>query len=205
MILKARIVVVVFAILLSACSQHVVLRDDFPEPIVGQLNHPVTVYITPELRRYVHRHEPERGADWTIVFGASQEKLFKSVFEGMFEQVTMVFSQDDIPGGATVLMPVMRDFQFSTPGMSKTDYYEVWIKYSLRLTQGGGKPVVDWAFTAYGREEDAGPSAAGAMREASRRAMRDAAAAIVLNFLKQPAAKKYFAETTTASTGPASP
>ena len=205
MMLKARIVGVVFTVLLSACSQHVVLRDDFPEPIVSQLNQPVVVYIAPELRRYVHRYEPEQGADWTIVFGASQEKLFRSVFEGMFEQVTMVFSQDDIPDGATVLTPVMRDFQFSTPGMSKTDYYEVWIKYSLKLTQGGDKPVVDWAFTAYGREEDSGRSAAGAMREASRRAMRDAAAAIVLNFLKQPAARKYFDKTTTVSTGQTSP
>ena len=106
----------------------------------------------------------------------------------------------------TVFTPVMRDFQFSTPGMSKTDYYEVWVKYSLRLSRGSGKPLLDWPFTAYGREEDGGGrSAAGAMREASRRAMRDAAAAIVLNFLRQPAAKKYFAETTTADSGRNSP
>lgn len=199
--LKTRLLVIAFALLLSACSQHVVLSVDFPEPIVSQLTQPVIVYITPELQRYVHRYEPEQGADWTVVFGDSQEKLFKSVFTGMFEQVELVFDAEAIPEDATVFTPVMRDFQFSTPGMSKTDYYEVWIKYSLRLSRGSGKPLLDWPFTAYGREEDSGRSAAGALREASRRAMRDAAAAIVLNFLKQPAAKKYFAETTTADSG----
>ncbi len=203
--LKTRLLVIASALLLSACSQHVVLRGDFPEPIVSQLPQPVIVYITPELRRYVHRYEPEQGAEWTIVFGDSQEKLFKSVFNGMFEKVELVFDAEALPEDATVFTPVMRDFQFSTPGMSKTDYYEVWIKYSLRLSRGGGKPLLDWPFTAYGREEDSGHSAAGAMREASRRAMRDAAAAVVLNFLKQPAAKKYFSDTTTADSGRHSP
>ena len=204
--LKTRLLVIASALLISACSQHVVLSVDFPEPIVSQLTQPVIVYIAPELRRYVHRYEPEQGTDWTIVFGDSQEKLFRSVFSGMFEQVELVFDAEAIPEDATVFTPVMRDFQFSTPGMSKTDYYEVWVKYSLRLSRGSGKPLLDWPFTAYGREEDGGGrSAAGAMREASRRAMRDAAAAIVLNFLKQPAAKKYFAETTTADSGRNSP
>ena len=191
--LKTRLLVIASALLLGACSQHVVLRVDFPEPIVSQLAQPVIVYIAPELRRYVHRYEPEQGTDWTIVFGDSQEKLFRSVFNGMFEQVELVFDAEAIPEDATVFTPVMRDFQFSTPGMSKTDYYEVWVKYSLRLSRGSGKPLLDWPFTAYGREE------------ASRRAMRDAAAAIVLNFLRQPAAKKYFAETTTADSGRNSP
>ncbi|MBB3047503.1 hypothetical protein FHR99_001769 [Litorivivens lipolytica] len=190
--LKLRWIALFLSLLLGACSQHVVLSDDFPEPIISQLPQPVVVYISPELRRYVHRHEPEQGADWTIVFGSSQEKLFKSVFAGMFEEVSLVFEEKAIPDDALVLTPVMRDFQFSTPGMSKSDYYEVWIKYSLKLARGGGEPMLNWAFTAYGREEKSGRSAAGAMREASRRAMRDAAAAIVLNFMKQPAAKKLF-------------
>lgn len=177
---------------LSGCSQHVVLKQDFPVPVMRKIEAPVTLYIPAELRSYTHSEKPEKGAEWSIVFGEANARLFDSVLRGMFEPLTVVNSLDEVADGATVIRPVMHDYQFSTPGMNKGKYYEVWIKYSLQLLHPKNKQLLDWHFTAYGREEASGNSASGALQEASRRAMRDAAAAVVLGFTKQPRVREQF-------------
>ena len=161
-------------------------------PVMRKIQAPVTLYLAPELHSYTHKEKPEKGAEWTIVFGEANAKLFESVLRGMFEPLTIVTNLDQVADGATVIQPFMHDYQFSTPGMSKGKYYEVWIKYSLQLSQPKSKGLLDWHFTAYGREEASGSSASAAMQEASRRAMRDAAAAVVLGFTKQPKAREHF-------------
>lgn len=187
-----RYILLLLVVALSACSQHVVLSEDFPVPVMRKIQVPITLYIPPELRGYKHREKPDKGADWTIVFGEANAKLFEAVLGGMFEPLTVVYSLDAVPDNATIIRPVMQDYQFSTPGMSKGEYYEVWIKYSLQMLQPKNKQLLDWHFTAYGREESSGSSAAKAMREASRRAMRDGAAAVVLGLPKQAKVREQF-------------
>lgn len=177
----------------AACSHHVVLEQDFPEPVMRKADQAVVVLLTDQLRNYTHKEEPEGGATWTIDFGNANARLFESIFRGMFSEVTLATSLDEVPDNATVITPLMKDFQFSTPGMSKSEYYEVWIKYRLVLSSPKQKVLHEWPVTAYGREETSGKSASNAMREAGRRAMRDAAAAIVLNYQKQAAVKAHFA------------
>lgn len=179
-------------LILSACSQHVVLTQEFPVPVMRKIQAPVTLYISPELRNHTHNEKLEKGADWTIVFGEANARLFESLLRGMFEPLTVVYSLDDVADGATLVQPIMQDYQFSTPGMSRGDYYEVWIKYSLQLLQPKNRELLNWHFTAYGREESSGSSAAAAMQEASRRAMRDAAAAVVLGFPQQAGVQAQF-------------
>lgn len=187
-----RYILLVIVFVLPGCSQQVVLEQDFPIPVMRTIQQPLTLYIPPELRSYTHSEKPEKGAQWTIFFGESNARLFESVLRGMFEPLTVVYSLDDAADDATLIRPVMHDYQFSTPGMSKGDYYEVWIKYSLQMLQPKNKQLLDWHFTAYGREESSGNSASSAMQEASRRAMRDAAAAIVLGFTKQAKVREQF-------------
>ncbi len=178
--------------LLSACSQHVVLTQDFPVPVMRQIQAPVTLYIPPELRDYIHQEKPEKGVDWTIDFGDANVRLFESLFTGMFAPLDVVYERDKIAGDVTVIQPVMHDYQFSTPAMSRGEYFEVWIKYSLQIAYPKNTQILDWHFTAYGREEASGHSASTALQEASRRAMRDAAAAVVLGLMKQPKARAHF-------------
>jgi hypothetical protein len=187
-----RYILLLLAITLSGCSQHVLLSQEFPVPVMRKIQAPVILYIPPELGAYIHREKPEKGADWTIVFGDANAKLFEAVLQGMFEPLSVVYSLDGVPDNATIIRPVMHDYQFSTPGMSKGDYYEVWIKYSLQLVQPKHTQLLDWHFTVYGREESSGSSAANAMREASRRAMRDGAAAVVLGFPRQAKVRDQF-------------
>ncbi len=187
-----RYILLLLTVTLAACSQHVVLSEDFPVPVMRKHQAAVTLYIPPELRGYEHREKPDKGADWTIVFGDANARLFEAVLRGMFEPVTVVYSLNDVPDNTTIIRPVMHDYQFSTPGMSRGDYYEVWIKYSLQMSHPKNTQLLDWHFTAYGREEASGSSAAKAMREASKRAMRDGAAAVVLGYMKQGRVRTHF-------------
>lgn len=187
-----RLGLIAFLLVLASCSQHVVLSEDFPTPVMRKIATPVTLYLPPELVNYTHTEKPDPGVNWTIEFGASNARLFEAVVRGMFDKVTVAYTLDEVSDDATVLKPVMKQYQFSTPGMSKTDYYEVWIKYALQLYHPKNTGLMDWPFTAYGRDEPDGKSTAATMREASRRAMRDAAAAVVLGFTKQPAVVSHF-------------
>lgn len=180
------------ALFLTACSQHVVLDQDFPVPVTRKIQSPVTLYIPSDLRSHTHSEKPDKGVQWTIVFGEANAHLFESVLRGMFATLSVVYALDEVADNAVVIRPIMHDYQFSTPGMSKGEYYEVWIKYSLQLLQPKKRELLNWHFTAYGREEASGNSASAAMREASRRAMRDAAAAVVLGFPKQARVRSQF-------------
>ncbi|WP_372748597.1 hypothetical protein [Litorivivens sp.] len=186
-----RICAIILLTLLAGCSHQVTLEESFPEPVISKLPATVVLYLPDELRNAVHKQKPEHGGEWTIRFRGANTQLFETVFRGLFQNLTVATDKDEIPEDALVITPTMTDFQFSTPGMSKTDFYEVWIKYRLELAQPKNRIVHTWPFTAYGRDEKSGKPASNAMREASRRAMRDAAAAIVLNYPKQKVVKKH--------------
>ena len=185
------ILTMLVVLLLAGCSHQVTLQENFPEPVISKLPATVVLYLPAELRNAVHKEKPEHGGEWTLYFRDANVNLFTAIFQGLIENVTVVDKATAIPDGAFVITPAMKDFQFSTPGMSKTDFYEVWIKYQLELAQPKSRILHTWPFTAYGREEKDGKAASSAMREATRRAMRDAAAAIVLNYPKQKVVRKH--------------
>ncbi len=186
-----KVLTMLVVLLLTGCSHQVTLQESFPQPVISKLPATVVLHLPEELRNVVHKEKPEHGGEWTVYFGDANVNLFSAIFQGLIENVKVVEKASAIPDGAFVITPTMKDFQFSTPGMSKTDFYEVWIKYQLELAQPKSRVLHTWPFTAYGREEKDGKAASSAMREATRRAMRDAAAAIVLNYPKQKVVRKH--------------
>lgn len=188
-----------WALLLSGCTRHVELIESFPEPVIERQPYAVGLWVEDEFRDYVHHEEIDGGPDWEISFGQTHVNLFRQVLPGLFERVVMVESLEQGLEQATdvqaVINPVMVDYQFSTPQQSKTDYYEVWIKYRLQVYGRDGKLISDWPFTAYGRKASGFGQGREALRTATRRAMRDAAAAVVLEFMEQPGVEAYFKST----------
>lgn len=152
-----------------------------------------------ELTGYIHKEVLQGEADWEINFGRANVVLFEKVFAGMFKQVTSVASPLKVlnpsalpPGTKAVIKPILEDYQLSTPKQSKTKYFEVWIKYRMQLYDTKGKLIEDWPFTAYGRNQKELLGSSDALNEATRRAMRDAATAVVLDFMKQRKVNQYF-------------
>ncbi len=180
---------------LAACSSYSVrVASDFPVPVMEQQPFVAGLLLDPTIRNYRYQeNEPDRAA-WTVEFGESNARLFQQIFTGMFRQlVTLEQEGKALPPNIDILLqPVLMDYQISTPAVSKSDYFEVWIKYKLRVADPNRQPVTDWIFTAYGRTPKAGSGGPeAALQEATRRAMRDAAAAIVTGFLRQPGVQAY--------------
>ena len=57
-------------------------------------------------------------------------------------------------GGANldaVLAPSIVEFQISIPSQTRSEFYEVWIKYMMRLYDTHGTLIAEWPLTAYGK------------------------------------------------------
>ncbi len=182
-------------LVVGGCTRHVVLKQEFPVPVMQKHPYAITLLLEDSLRNYVHHEKFEKEADWNIQFGVANVALFTQIMQGMFEGVGVV--NQLVPGRryATVIKPRMLDYQLSTPSLSSSDYYEVWIKYELEILTGNGQSVTSWPFTAYGRNPKQFGAAEAALAEATRRAMRDAAAAVVLDFMNAPNVKAHFDKT----------
>lgn len=182
--------------LLGACSSYSFkVASDFPVPVMEQQPFVAGLYLDPAIRNYRYQEaEPDR-ASWNIEFGEANARLFQQIFAGMFRQ-TVSLDQGELnqlpPNVDILIQPVLMDYQISTPSVNKTEYFEVWIKYKLKVADSNRQPVTEWVFTAYGRTPKSGSGGPEtALQEATRRAMRDAAAAIVTGFLKQPKVQGY--------------
>jgi hypothetical protein len=151
----------------------------------------VGLYLGDAFVNHVHRETLSDGRDWSIDLGQANATLFRQLLTGMFEQVVPV--QRLAAGRAldAVIRPSMKDYQFSTPEQSGTEYFETWIEYQMHVYTPRGKLRAKWAVTAYGRSPAEFLGAQEALREASTLAMRDAAAAVTLGFARKPAVRAY--------------
>lgn len=127
---------------------------------------------------------PQRG-DWNIAIGNAQVDMFRSVLPAMFEQVVEIEDLDATSSEVdAVLVPRVDDMQFAIPFQTKSNFFEVWIRYQLTLTEPGtGRIIASWPLTAYGRTRDAMLSSAeAALKQAAVIALRDAAAFLAIDF-----------------------
>ena len=125
----------------------------------------------------------------TIDFGKAQVDLLGKAFRGLFENVELVTSRDQVgPTAELVITPSVLEVQVSTPSDSYLNVYEVWIKYNLDIETVGGDPIDSWFMPAYGKTPDSFMlSREEAIEEAAIVAIRDAGAKLLLDFYRIPA------------------
>jgi len=185
-------------LLLVACSgANVQMEGEIPTPLVQPLPLRMGLYFEPALLDYVYEEKIENHGDWRVEVGRMQPKLFLQIGSAMFtaaEQVTSIAPANDNLDG--VLAPSIADFQISIPDQTRTDFYEVWIKYLIRVYDNKGTLIAEWPLTAYGKsnksdygffEETDKP----AMHDATLRALRDAGAFLALRFSTVPPIKAW--------------
>ncbi|NNL99966.1 MAG: hypothetical protein HKO62_04390, partial [Gammaproteobacteria bacterium] len=141
---------------ITGCTPSVAVRvdSDVPEPLIEK--YPVTVGVrySDELADHTFIEASEERPDWTIATGASQTAMFDQLSKAMFERVARLDSDPTAVVDA-VLEPVISDIQFATPGETRLEFFEAWIKYDIRLTEPSGELIGDWVITAYGRAPQA--------------------------------------------------
>jgi hypothetical protein len=177
----------VFAVLALGCSREVAVGSDFPRPVMEKIPARVGLVLDSTLRAHTHGEQLPGGGSWRVELGPANAVLCEQLIAGMFEGVVPLNQARAGAGVAVIFQPAIEQYQFSTPEQSKTDYYEAWIQYRLRIHSPDGRQVADWPFTGYGRSRARLLGAADSLDEATRRAMRDAAAVLVLELRQRPA------------------
>ncbi len=183
------------SVLVTACAgtTQVSLDDTFPVPVMEKTPLRLGILLDETLTGYTFSEKVDKRGEWAVDIGAVQEGLFTNLATGMVQQFDMV---DALTGHAMegVLRPTITDMQFSLPAQTRSNFYEVWIRYEFELFDANGNLVSRWPLPAYGKanNKDYGGSSSG-IRAAAIAACRDAMAFFAINFTREPAVNKWLA------------
>lgn len=174
---------IISPLLLVGCAGEVLVRESFPEPVVEPLPFRVGVYLSPSFQDFVYDDDD---AGITFELGSKQSALYRTVFDAMFLQTVPVSSIDgDGADGARldlVLEPVLEEYAFLAPAETATEFFAVSLKYQVRMYSGNGELIGYWPFIAYGKNRGKLIGQNESLGDATSRALRDAAAALVSEF-----------------------
>jgi hypothetical protein len=183
---------------LGGClGANVQMQGEIPTPLVNRLPLRVGLYLEPALVQYVFEEKIQDHGDWRVEVGPMQTKLFRQIASAMFVEAVPVDSvSPPDPNLDAVLAPTIADFQIAIPSQTRSEFYEVWIKYTMRLYDTHGTLIAEWPLTAYGKANrgDFGfmdNSDKLAIRQATMTALRDAGAFLALRFTTVPEVRSW--------------
>ena len=183
---KTRALWLLLPVALSGCAStaSITVNGTFPSPIADPRPIHAAVLFDETFRSFVAVPNDKT----TIAMGTAQVDLLTKAFGGLFQQVDVVSSRDELqPGTELVITPSVREVQVSVPNESYLNVYEVWIKYNLDMTTPDGVAIGSWFLPAYGKTPDSMMlSRTNAIHQASIVALRDAGAKLLLDFYRIP-------------------
>ncbi|WP_299580221.1 hypothetical protein [uncultured Microbulbifer sp.] len=182
-------IVVIISVLLAACSHTVQVEGRYPSPVGQQLPLSVGIYLSEDFKNYTYQEESEDREEWKINTGRAQESLFETVLGSMFlNTVSLSEYPQDLPANVElVIVPEVRELQFTMPRETRVNIFEVWIKYDMNAYDSRGNQVASWVITAYGKTPTAFlQSQEKALTQAINIALRDAGATLYTGFGKVP-------------------
>jgi len=189
----ARTTLLLAAGLLGACAQSVVVKTDFPKPLVEPLPLKVGLHYDSALTDYSYTEDLPSDVTWSFTLGDVNTKLFDGAFTALFEKTIQVDDTggtgDPYDGLNAVIEPILEAFEFSLPRQSRSEQYSVWIRYRLNVYTPDGTLITGWPISAYGQSDSRAFGKSDAMEQAAINALRDAFASIILGFAKEPQIK----------------
>ena len=178
---------------LAGCGgANVLVETTVPNLLVEPLPLTMGVHFDASLTDYVHEEELEQHGNFRIELGSTQVPVFERVFDAMFARTERVESLD-APGAAVdaIIVPAVEELQFSIPAQTRSDFFEIWIKYKIDIYKPDGELVASWPLPAYGKSNSRNfgfmESASDlGLNEATIWALRDAAAHFAFYFPQAP-------------------
>lgn len=183
---------------LAACGgASVSVPPELPIPLVQRIPLTMGIHLPEPLLNYTHEEKIESAGEWSIDLGSAQTVMFNNLLSGMFDGVRPV-TDPQAPGGEVdgVLTPAIEEVQFSTPDQTRSDYFEVWVRYRFQLHDRDGTLVGEWPLTAYGKANSRNyglNSREPALQAAGVSALRDAMAFFTVQFRSIPAVQSWLA------------
>ena len=196
----------VILLTLSGCLSTTVEMNEetpFPVPLVNKVPVVVGLYLPEELLTFVHSEDHGDDGNFTISIGEAQQSVFRNLFAGLFQEVMLV--EDPVHPGVDVagtIVPTISEMQFSTPYQTKTDYFEVWLRYHFQLYGRDGGELGGWDLTAYGKAntQNYGLNKTNpTLRAAALQACRDAMAFFTVQFTRIPVVQQWLGSEIRAS------
>ncbi len=167
--------------LLSCQSIDVELDSGFPVPQVERLPIDVGIILSEELADYTYAEEIDGLGQLNIKLGKTPFDLLKSLGAGVFSDYQMVTSVARDDGYDGYLQAQISGFQIATPRQTRTDYYEVWMRFNFVFLDPGGNAISEWVLPSYGKAHEADyRTKERALEAAARSACRDAMAVFSL-------------------------
>lgn len=181
---------------LGACGgARVEVPPVLPVPLVERLPLVIGLHLPEALLGYQHEEDLENGGKWQIQLGGAQPIMFENLLTGMFSGVERVEDPSHPPGNVQgVLKPEIEEVQFSTPEQTRSEYFEVWVRYRFELYDHDGTSLGQWPLTAYGKANARNygmNSREPALQAAALAALRDAMAFFTVQFRSVPAVQSW--------------
>jgi hypothetical protein len=168
----------------GGCAQTVEVKSDFPDPLVETLPLKVGMRYSQQFLEYRYTEDLPDDVAWSFSIGESNRKLFDKIFTTLMEQAVEVGDGDSLDGFDAIIEPSVVALEFSLPRQSRSDQYAVWIRYMLRVLDTDGQLISELPISAYGQSDSKLLNGDDSMRQATIRAMRDAAVSIIVGFPK---------------------
>ena len=181
------------AALLTSCGSSAKFRLEFsvPKPVITPLPLRIATYYPPQIRTHIYEEKIENHGNFRIDMTGAHEILFSTVFDSLFEQYIEVQNFQEVPKNMHgIISPSVQEVQITLPQQTRSDYYEVWIRYQLQLWDSSGELVHSWPLAAYGKANrnnypTLSRASAAALHDAAEFALRDAAASMSFYFAKE--------------------
>ncbi len=195
----ALVAAILCAMALSGCGASAKFSVDFsiPKPIVSPLPISIATYYPPQIRDHIFEEKIEKIGDFRIDMTGAHEALFSTVFSALFENSAEVEDFKELPQGFHgVISPSVQEVQITLPSQTRSDYFEVWIRYQLQLWDHEGRLIHSWSLAAYGKANKNNYSSisnvsSSALHDATELAFRDAAASMSFYFAKEAPVKAW--------------
>lgn len=179
--------------LLAGCGDVEVAADvEFPKPLVQPMPVNMGIYYSDEFRGYTHQEE-RWGVEWKIDLGRYHVRMTDRLFAAAFRDTTVVKNPKAAESAGNVravVEPRIEQYSFITPRDTGAKYYAVTIRYRLNVFAPDGQLADSLTFTGYGSAPSGGMSTTNPMINATKAAMRDAAAKFLVQFPQQDVAQR---------------
>ncbi len=185
------------AALVGCGDVEVAAESEVPTPLVDPLPVTVGIHYSEDFSKYSHSEE-RWGVDWKADLGPYHVRMAERLFQAAFRETIPVTDLKAIPANppyVAIIEPRIEQYSFITPKDTGANYYAVTIKYRLNVLAPSGETADSLTFTGYGSFKSGGVSTTAPMVNATKAAMRDAAAKFLVQFPEQDIARKLVAGT----------
>jgi hypothetical protein len=175
---------------------NVATESSVPVPLVDPMPLTVGIYYSEDFSKAAHSEE-RWGTEWKIDLGPYHVHMADKLFASEFRETVPVADLKSLPANPpykAIIEPRIEQYSFITPRDTGAKYFAVTIRYRINVYAPSGELADSLTFTGYGSNASgSGITSTGPMVQATRAAMRDAAAKFLVQFPEQDVAKKLLA------------